>query len=266
MPEARIRPHQVLAYEEEGPPGAPALLLITGLGGLKEGWFRQVPHFRERFRVITFDNRGMGGSTVVDAPLRMVDLADDARLLLDHLGVDVAHLWGVSMGGKVAQELALGWPERVGRVVLENTTPGDDHRVEGRAPSPLRELQGADAETIYRELVPLLFGRAYLERNERSLWAFARSRARHPPDRAGLARQWEAYDAFDSWDRLPALRHRTLLLWGAEDALCHVDNAHRLASRLPDARVVAIEGGGHSVHIERPDAVNAAVERFLLEP
>src|SRR5687768_12583948 len=118
MPELEVRPGLTLSYRTYGPEGAPWLTLITGLGGLQEGWFRQVPYFEREYRVLTFDNRGAGRSGAIDVPTRMVDLADDTRRLLDALGIARTHVWGVSMGGKVAQELALGWPERVDELVL----------------------------------------------------------------------------------------------------------------------------------------------------
>lgn len=262
MPEAPIRDGLTLAFTEDGPTDAPVLLLVTGLGGLKEGWFRQAP-LAERFRLVTFDNRGMGGSSVLDVPTTMYDLAEDAVLLLDHLGIGAAHVWGVSMGGKIAQEMALGWPERVDRLVLENTTAGEESRVEGRQVSVLQRLDGMTADEILEEVVPLLFGREYRERNARSMAAFARSRARNRPDPRGVAHQWEAWDAFEAWGRLPAIPHRTLVLVGAEDGLCDPRNGERLADRLPDAVLRVVEGGGHSVHIEKPREVNDLVADFL---
>lgn len=262
MPKATVRPDLDLSYVLEGPEGAPALVLITGLGGLKEGWFRQIPEFAKDHRVLAFDNRGAGGSSVVDRPTTVRDLAEDTALLMDAVGIARAHVWGVSLGGKVAQELALGWPERVDRLVLENTTAGEPARVD-RGESGLRRAKDLDAEGWLTEVVPLLFARAYREANANSMRAFARSRERHPQDSVGMARQWEAYEAFDSWDRLPALTHRTLVLVGAEDALTDPENGRRIALRLPSAVFHAEPGAGHSAHIEKPAEVNAVVRRFL---
>lgn len=258
-----IRGDQTIAYHLSGPEEAPVLMLITGLAGLKEGWYHQVSYFQERCRVLTFDNRGLGGSSLVDAEASIADFAEDAVLLLDALGIERAHVWGVSMGGKVAQELALRWPERVERLVLENTSTGEARRVEGHQPSPLRAMEGADAETWQREIVPLLFGRAYYEANPGAMRAFARSRERRPPNPRAVDIQWGAYEAFDSWERLPQLNAPTLCLTGAEDALCDPRNADLLAERIPNARVEHVPEGGHSVHIELPKVVNPLVAEFL---
>ena len=264
MPKATIRDGLELSYDLRGPDQAPALVLITGLGGLKEGWFHQLAGLSEDLRVLAFDNRGMGGSTVIDAPFTLRDMAEDAVLLMDALGLEHAHLWGVSMGGKIAQEVALAWPDRVERLVLENTTVGEAHRVEGgTGDSPLKRIADLDAEGWLREIVPLLFGPEYRENNPGAMRAFARSRERHPADPVALKRQWEAYEGFDSWDRLPEIHHRTLVLVGSEDGLTDPRNGARLAERLPDAVLYEVEGGGHSVHLEMYDEVNAIVRRFL---
>ena len=263
MPEVQIRDGQTLAYHLTGLENAPVLMLITGLAGLKEGWYQQIGPFKEHMRVLTFDNRGLGGSSLVDEPASLRDFAEDSVLLLDALGIERAHVWGVSMGGKIAQELALEWPERVDKVVLENTSAGEAHRVEGRQPSPLRQMQGANAETWLREIVPLLFGPAYIAAHTRAMGAFARSRERRPPNPRAVAIQWEAYESFDSWQRLGSMRAEALCLTGALDALCDSRNADRLAERIPNARVVHISDGGHSVHIECPELVNQAVLAFL---
>jgi len=262
VPKLKVRDGLELAYALEGPEDAEVLVLITGLGGLKEGWFRQVPEFAKDYRVLVFDNRGAGGSSVLDVPTTVADLADDTARLMDGLRLGRAHVWGVSLGGKVAQELALAQPDRVDRLVLENTTAGEVARVD-RGESGLRKSNGLDADGWLEHIVPLLFGREYREKNANSMRAFARSRERNPQDPVGIGRQWEAYEAFDSWDRLPSLTHRTLVLVGGEDALTDPENGRRIALRLPNAVFESIDGAGHSAHIEKPEAVNAVVRRFL---
>lgn len=263
MPSITVRDNLSLATTDSGDPDAPVLVLVTGLGGLKEAWFRQVGPLSEHFRVITFDNRGMGGSSLIDEPLSIWDMAEDAVLLLDVLGIERAHFFGVSMGGKICQEIALTWPERVNRLVLGCTSAGEDHRVEGRQPSKLRQMQGLDADGFLTRIVPLLFGADYIAKNQGAMRAFARSRERRPPNPTALARQWEAYSGFDSWDRLPGLFARTLCITGDEDALCDPENSERLVDQLPSAELHVVGGAGHSFHLERPDEVNSVVRSFL---
>ncbi len=266
MPDAQIRSELSLNYRLSGPESAEVLLLITGLGGLQEGWFRQIPYFESRFRVLTFDNRGAGRSGVVDRPTSLREMAEDAVLLMDTLGIEAAHVWGVSMGGKIAQELALNWPNRVRRLILGCTTAGEEHRVEGPVKPLLRGSVGATEEEWLNTLVPRLFGREYREKNANSMRAFAKSRVRHPQDPIGFARQWEAYEAFDSFDRLPRISHRTLVITGDEDSMTDPMNADVLVAKLPNAEKFVVPSAGHSFHIEQPQIVNPVVERFLLDP
>ncbi|TNE88235.1 MAG: alpha/beta hydrolase [Deltaproteobacteria bacterium] len=263
MPTAQVRDNLTLAYTDSGDPEAPVLVLVTGLGGLKEGWFRQVGPLSEQYRVITFDNRGMGGSSLIDEPLTIWDMAEDTVKLFDALEIERAHLFGVSMGGKICQELALTWPERVNRVVLGCTSAGEEHRVEGRKPSPLRQMQGLDADEFLEKIVPLLFGRRHIERNLNAMKAFARSRGRRPPNPRALDRQWEAYSSFDSWERLPGLLNPTLCITGDEDALCDWRNSERLVEQIPNSELYLVEGTGHSFHLEAPEEVNRVVAEFL---
>lgn len=262
MERVRVRPDLELALTVQGPDDAPPLLLIAGAASRKEGWARQLAHFRRSWRVIAYDARGMGESPVVDAPAAMDVLAGDAVGLLDALGIDRAHVWGISMGGKVAQELALGWPERVDRLVLGCTTAGAAHRI---GPEPWGNLRAETlTEDLYAELVvPTLFGRRFREQRPHLVEAFARLRRRNPPDPVGVARQWEAHLAFDSWERLPSLEHPTLVITGDADEIVDPANSRVLAERLPDATLVVIPEAGHSFHVEAPQRTHAAVEAFL---
>src|SRR5881394_1227437 len=112
----------MLAYEVHGD-GEP-VLLIMGLSGSGRAWYRMLPHLAGRYRAITFDNRGTGGSPPVIGRLTMADMVDDALSVLDAAGHDTAHVFGVSMGGMIAQHLALDHRERVRSLILGCTTPG----------------------------------------------------------------------------------------------------------------------------------------------
>lgn len=111
-----------LYYETHGE--GPALLLVSGLGGGSWSWYGQVPFFAKRYRTIIFDNRGAGRSTMPKGPYRMSQLADEARFLLDHLGVDKTFVLGLSMGGMIAQQLALQIPRRIRAMFLGCTHAG----------------------------------------------------------------------------------------------------------------------------------------------
>ncbi|MBN2797999.1 MAG: alpha/beta fold hydrolase [Deltaproteobacteria bacterium] len=261
---ARIRPNLELAYLDLGPRAAPPLLLISGAGGRKEGWSRQTSHLKRSFRVLVPDNRGMGDSSVVDEDVDIYALAEDLVLLLDRLEIERVHAWGVSMGGAIAQELALCWPNRVSRLVLGCTHPGGEHRV-GPPPWEVLRDTAISPEVYASQVVPKLFGREFRTTRAHLVEAFARARVRYPPDPVGVLRQWQAHDSFDAWDRLPELEHPTLVMTGDEDEVVDPQNAHLLADRIPNAELFCVHGGGHSYHVEFSRLTNRVVEDFLRE-
>lgn len=261
MPQSPSRPS--LAYQLSGPAEGPGLVFVNGLGGLKEGWFYQVRHFSGRWRVLTFDNRGAGASEAAHEPASMATFAQDLVGLLDHLGLRRVSVVGISFGGRVAQELALGWPERVERLVLVATSCGASRPEPGVASlDALREAQLTEADWLER-VIPVLFGPRYRAAHERRLRTFAAGRARLPVNAVGLQRQWEAHGGFNACDRLHLIGVPTLVVHGADDALSPLAHAHALADGIPDARLVVLPDVGHSPNVEAPPAFNAALQAFL---
>ena len=244
-----------LAWERHG--AGPPLLLIQGLGYARWGWEPVVEPLARSFDVILFDNRGIGESDAPAGPYTAAQLADDALQVLDEAGVDRAHVLGTSLGGMVAQELALAHPERVDKLVLACTTPG-----------------GADAFPMPEQTVKLL-------QNGASLREFVENALAPEPDeeiverilrhREATAQPFDAWSAqaaagmsFDALGRIAAIEAPTLILHGAEDVVVDSRNTAVLAHRLPDARVELFPGAGHLFFWEQPDRFVAAVEEFLL--
>lgn len=257
----RVRPELELSILDRGPRQGPPVLLIPGLGGRKEGWGRVTTRLARRHRIIAVDPRGMGESTLVPGPCRMEDLAEDLRLLLDTLEVEQVRAFGVSMGGKVALSLALQWPRRVRSLVLMSTSPGGEHHVGESTYAWFRE--GALAHQVYAErVVPRLFGPTFRKDRLHLVQAFARARHRSPPEPRGLQAQWEAHDHFDAWALLPSVSQPTLVLTGDEDEVVDPRNSSLLAGRIPESRLVVLEGVGHSPQVEAPGRVVEAVEGY----
>lgn len=258
-----VTPHDpALSYTLSGPEGAPALVFLNGLGGAKEAWFYQVRHFREHYRVLTFDNRGAGASAAVDQPTTMADFADDTVRLLDHLGLLRVTLVGISFGGRIAQQLVLTHPERVSALVLVGTACGP--AAPGPAHEALRRAPDLDEQGWLDQVVPVLFGPRYVREQGKRLQVFARSRARLTPDPVGTRCQWEAYESFSACGRLGQVRVPTLVLHGEDDALSPLANAEQLASGIPGSRLQVLRGVGHSPNVEDATAFNAAIGRFLI--
>ena len=249
-----------IAWESRG--DGPPLLLIHGLGYARWGWEPVADRLAERFRVLLFDNRGIGGSDVPPGPYTADAMAGDAAQVLDEAGVECAHVVGTSLGGMVAQELALARPDRIDRLVLACTTPGGD----GAFPLPQRTLELiAEAPSLAPEVALRRFVENALADDAPAelVDRIYAHRLEHPPDPAGWAAQAAAGASFDAWDRVGGIAAPTLVLHGTADGVVDPRNAALLAERIPEARVRLFEGRGHLFFWEDPDGFVAVVEEFL---
>ena len=232
----------------EGPP----LLLIGGLGFGRWAWFRQVPPFARHFRTITFDARGER-----DLKGGVADLAADAVVLLEHLGVKKAHVLGTSLGGFVAQELALVRPDLVDRLVLVCTSYGRGGP-ETISPWALADMIGlpslSAASDAYRAGHPEEF-------EQLVHWRLADS-----PSLSTYYQQMRAGARFDVSRDVGHITSPALVIHGAEDRYVPVANAAALAEAIPGSRLRVLDEAGHLVFIERYADVNREVVTFLKQP
>lgn len=250
-----------LSYEERGS-GDP-LLFVAGLGGLGMFWSAQMDAFSRTHRVITFDHRGTGQSTHSPIHYSIAQMADDVLALLDHLGIARAHFAGHSTGGAIGQHLAIHAPGRIGNLVLSSTWPRADayFRRLFEVRKAVLETQGVRAYTHLGNL--LLFAPYYFtahaatidERAEQSLAGLA--------PREILASRIDAILAFDSWEALPSIGHRALVICANDDVVTPAYFSEQLAGRLPQATLHLAERGGHFFPAAEPEEFNAAVSRFL---
>lgn len=239
-----------------------ALLLVHGLGYARWGWEPLVPLLAERFRVITFDNRGIGRSSVPPGPYTAAEMATDALAVLDESGVEKAHVAGTSLGGMIAQELAIDHPDRIDRLVLLSTTPG---RPAGY-PMPeatvrlLEQASDWEPEVALRRFVENALGPA----PDRGLVdEILRYRFANPQDPAGWAAQAAAGTTYAGGDRCREIASPTLILSGTEDRVVDHRNSHLLGELIPGATVRLVEGGGHLVFWEHPRLVANMIIEFL---
>ncbi|MBM2821961.1 MAG: alpha/beta fold hydrolase [Thermoleophilia bacterium] len=249
-----------IGWEERGE-GSP-LVLVQGLGYARWGWEPVADLLAERFRVILFDNRGIGESETPPGPYTVQEMARDVVQVLDEAGICRAHLVATSLGGMIGQELALAVPERVERLVLVCTTPGGPNAIP--MPEPTVRLI-AEGPT----LAPLVALRRFVENalatgapDELVERILAHRIRTAQPLEAWLA-QAAAGAAFDAWDRLPGLELRTLVLHGTADVVVDPRNADLLVARIPDAELELFPGCGHLLYWERPEAFVARVGEFL---
>jgi len=252
-----------VAWERRGS-GEP-LLLIHGLGYARWGWEPVLPGFAERFSVLLFDNRGIGESDAPPGPYTVAEMAADAVQVLDEAEVERAHIVGTSLGGMIAQELALSNPERVDRLVLACTTPG------GPRAHPMPQVT-VDLMTSAATLEPAVALRRFVE-NALSpttvathpelvdrIMAHRLATAQQP---AAWAAQAAAGATFDAYDRLGALTAPTLVQHGDEDVVVDPRNADLLVELLPDARHERFPGTGHLFFWEASERFVSSVSAFL---
>lgn len=247
-----------IVWEERG--AGDALLLIQGLGYGRWSWEPVVPGLAERYRVLWFDNRGIGDSDKPAGPYTARLMADDARQVLDEAGVERAHVLGASLGGMIAQELAAGTPERVDRLVLCCTTPGGAQTV----PMPdVTVALFAEAPTLAPEVALRRFVENALARDasEELIQELVERRTANPPDPAGWQAQAAAGLGFAGVDG--PIRAPTLIVTGVEDNVVDPRNADVLAERIGGAEVERIENAGHLFFWEQPDAFVRIVAEFL---
>ena len=252
MPYALRRPR--LWYERRGA-GEP-LLLITGFTISSAIFDPILPLYEESFECITYDHRGSGRSGAPLGVTSMPELAADAARLLDALDVESAHVYGLSMGGMVAQELAIRFPERVRGLVLGCSTPGGPRAIRptiGEWRTLLAAMAGGLVEDGRPWLAGALFSpefrREQPERVRELLRFFAAHRA--PPHGAWSHLLASVYH--DTCSRLPQIQAPTLVLHGERDAMAPLANARMLASRIPDAELRVVPGAGHAYGLEKPE-------------
>ena len=265
MPKVRINDIDMF-YDEQGS-GEP-LLLIMGLGGHSGHWFMQVPALAQHYRVITFDNRGAGQTEAPPGPYSTRQMADDTAALMDHLGVARAKVVGWSMGGMIAQELAINHPEKVERLVLFASLPRmRDYAEAWLTFGEQARERGLDRRGLAIWAMPWLYTPTFMTNMD--LVEAALNQAMLDPfpiSAQGFAGQAAACRAHDTLDRLDRIMAPTLVLVGAEDILTPPGYSRELAARIPGARLQILERGGHGANIETPQPVNEAFLAFLAEP
>jgi pimeloyl-ACP methyl ester carboxylesterase len=252
MPYALRRPR--LWYERRGN-GEP-LLLITGFA-ISAAVFEPVrPLYERHFECVVYDNRGAGRSGRSPWPASIPQFAGDAVRLLDALGLESAHVYGASMGGMIAQELAIRFPERVRGLVLAGTTPGGPRAVRpavSELAAVLGQAAGALREPGRPWLAAMLFSESFRREQPDRVRELLRYFGLHRASAWGVNAHWWATVYHDTVSRLPLIQAPTLVMHGERDAMSPVANARMLAERIPDAELAIVPDAGHAFALERPE-------------
>ena len=254
----------VRLHVERGGTGEP-LLLITGLGYATWCWTELRERLEVRHSVICFDNRGTGRSEKPRGPYSMAMMADDAAAVLADAGIESAHVLGHSMGGYIAQTLALRHPQRVRSLVLIGTSPG------GPEGEPLpAETQAAWIAAAklspgdnVRTTMPRSFSRGWTESHPAQFEDILRRRLEFPtPLECWLAQYQACADFFAAGAKVEDISAPSLVIHGSDDRIVPVANGRLLARRLPNCRYVELPMVGHLPYLEDPDGI----DRLMIDP
>jgi pimeloyl-ACP methyl ester carboxylesterase len=252
-------------YEIHGK-GEP-LVLIYGYAGDSGLWFRQIPILSKKYRVIAFDNRGAGRSDKPDIPYTMAMMAGDIAGLLDTIGIDTAHIFGISMGGMIAQHFALNYPQRVISLILGCTFCGGLHSIQPKPESMAAlfdfERLKKSPEEFVRQLIPFLLSQECIEKNPDIVEKMVAKYLEYPTPVHGARNQAAAVMGHDTYELLPEIKSPTLVIAGDNDRAIPVENSRILSSRIPEAELVIIKGAGHLFFTEDAEEANKVVISFL---
>ena len=253
----------IITYYEESGSGEP-LVLIRGLGSDLQAWAPSVPALAKQFRVITYDNRGAGRSGAPDKPYTIEGMAEDLAALLDELRIAKASVVGYSMGGMVAQEFAIKYPNKLEKLVLLGTTSALD----GYSRTVIQNFinvrrSNMSRDQIVREQTPYVYSVELLNdpaRFERAIQATVANP--YTQQDHAFIRQAQAILSFDATARASTIKAPTLIVANSEDLLIPPRNSEKLGKLIAGSKVVTLEGG-HAGVTENPNEHNTAFLEFL---
>ncbi|MFA6431232.1 MAG: alpha/beta hydrolase [Candidatus Margulisiibacteriota bacterium] len=243
-----------------------SLFLIAGLGADNSCWSGVINKFSRSFKTIVFDNPGSGRSHSFRKPHTIRHLADEALGLLDKLGIEKTHLIGHSMGGYIAQEIAINHPERVNKLILEGTAPASSSRNNALFSEFSKNLRKKESmEKWIKSWSTWLFSPKTFA-SGKFVENFIKQGAKYPypASAAGFKAQTEAMAKFDSSSRLSAIKAKTLIIEGEDDILIRPEEAQVLVKMIPKSKIRLIKNAAHYVHLEDPSLFTKIVMDFLL--
>jgi pimeloyl-ACP methyl ester carboxylesterase len=253
-----------IAYEVKGE-GDP-VVFVHGLGYDRQGWGPLPALLVEDFQVLLLDNRGVGESDVPEGPYAVSQMAADVIAVLDDAGIDAAHVFGVSLGGYIAQELAVTYPERLRKLVLASTAPGGtrSHPMPAVGLEAFGRFPTMDREAGLRLMVENSLGAHGVRERPELTDEIYRYRLERAPSLAGWQAQAYAGATFDGYDRAASIAAPTLVLQGGADNVVDPRNGQLLAELIPGARLEMVADRGHLMMWEEGEALAPIVKEFLL--
>jgi 3-oxoadipate enol-lactonase len=254
-------------YEIHGK-GVP-LVMIQGFAGNHQAWFFQTSVFKKYYKVVIFDNRGIGKTDKSSGPYTIKTMAEDVIALIDYLNIDKAHVLGLSLGGMVAQEIAISYPERVSKLVLGSTFAGrevNDVHPEMMKALGIREgSTNIDVKSIdFRKLMNFMVSSAFNKRLFRMVLVPLSKRSMKSIDVNGYLEQMAAVASYNTLDSLHLIKAPTLVITGTGDRIISPGASEVIASHIPNAKLVMVKGGSHAFFMEMRGRFNKEVLGFLM--
>jgi 3-oxoadipate enol-lactonase len=247
-------------YWDEQGSGAP-LLLIMGLGWTSHAWYRTRPLLNQRYRTIALDNRGVGQSDAPPGPYSIPQMASDAAAVLGDAKVNAAHVFGVSMGGMIAQEFALQYPQKVRSLILGCTAAGGPEAVRAdQAALQVLMTRGANPDEFTKAISPFIYDRGTpAKRIEED----TEIRRKWYPTGDAYFAQLQAIMAWEAYTRIAQITRPTLVIHGENDLLVPPENGKMIAARIPGAKLVLIPNASHIFVTDQAEAAHTAILDFL---
>jgi 3-oxoadipate enol-lactonase len=265
MSTTQVGSHTV-AYDDRGT-GHP-VLFMSGLSSTRLAWWKQIDAFSQKYRVINMDNRDAGDSAPSVGPYTIADMAGDTSGVIQNLNLGPTHIIGISMGGMIAQELAIRYPQLVDKLVLVSTTAGGPTGVNAKPEiaALLVRPEEEDLETRVRRTFTAIAGEDYMAAHPDDLDHIVSNSIAKPMTLEGYQRQLGAcmgHFGVGTAGQLGKINAPTLVLHGVDDPLIPYPNGQFLAEHIPGARLASFPGVGHLLMIEAPEEFNHEVIEFL---
>jgi 3-oxoadipate enol-lactonase len=253
-----------LFYTIQGDSANELLLLIAGFNSDSSTWAAMMPSLVKQYQVLRFDNRGVGQSSAPDSPYSIKQMAADAAALLDYLSISKVHIAGHSMGGQIAQELALAYPEKIQSLILLSSLAKTDEKFYSLIELFGELTQKLEGMLYQKVLLPWLFTDAFYSTPGamEQLIQMIENQP-FPPTPSGLYHQCRAILASDTSDRLKDIHCPTLVVVGNQDIMTPIKFSEQLTQGIPNAELVILERGGHAFVLESADAVVKVMLDFL---
>ena len=267
MPKAAV--NGINMYYQVHGKGVP-LVMIQGFAGNHQAWFFQTPVFKKYYKVIIFDNRGIGRTEKSSEPYTIRTMAEDVIGLMDYLNIDKAHVLGLSLGGMVAQEVAISYPERVIKLVLGSTLAGseggsDVHPEMVKAFAIPKSPDSIDVRSIpIEKMMYKMISLAFNKRLWRMILLPLSKYSMKSINPEGHFKQMLAISSYSTLDRLHLIKATTLVITGTGDRIISPGASEVIASHIPNAKLVLVKGGSHAFFMEMRGRFNKEVLGFLM--